>query len=475
MATKKKGGKKAAVIKKQPNLLAGRQRIPRTNTVYALPYYTHNGSDTEYLISNPNTNAQKAKLIFYGKKCQAKKTLSFTLKPNCTYNIKIRTIVPEHAGHAILIVVNPVVVHILYIRSGDFAVVGGELAGTDNLFKWLPTEKSRTYGFGYRSLALGHDTLEGAVYISNPYPTTLTGKLIFYDQKCKVARRHRVSIKPGCTYKYPFPKVRYGYGRIQLSRQAVINVLNFTASSKGIAAAELVGETNRIDGPAETPSPRTKILFDDTHNYPEHLSFYSSYEAALSSAGCTVAHHTSGSLTLSVLQQHHVLVVIGPYSEYSASEKIAITSFVNGGGGLMIVGEWSFYQPLTVALTALLNIFGANYDDNQVVDPTNYEDQTYYVLYDNQRNFLPHSIVDGLTQIKLFAGSSLSGGDGWTTIIETDDDSVPARRPIVICRPFGAGRIVAFCDSSFLTNVFIQSYDNEAFGLRCAEWLLFRI
>ena len=168
-------------------------------------------------------------------------------------------------------------------------------------------------------------------------------------------------------------------------------------------------------------------------------------------------------------------LALGLSLEYSASEKAAITSFVNGGGGLLIVGEWSFYQPLTVALSALLNIFGANYDDNQVEDPTNYEDQTYYVLYDNQRNFLPHPIVDGLTQIKLFAGSSLSGGDGWKTIIETDDDSVPARRPIVICRPFGAGRIVAFCDSTFLTNVYIQSYDNKAFGLRCAEWLLFRI
>jgi len=456
--------------------LADRLGVARSLRAYALPYHTVSGTDTEYLISNSNAKAVKVTFVVFGKKCKIAKKQQFTLNPNCTKSLRLRAIVPEHAGHTILTSTADLVAHILYLRQKDVAVVGGELAGQDNLFAWLRQEKSRTYGFGYRALALGHDRLDGAVFVSNPNSTALIGKLVFYDQQCRATRPRRVAVKPGCTARYPFPNGRYGYGRIQVSSQAVINVLHFAASSKGIAAAELVGEANKLQSPPIDPKPRSKILFDDTHGCrPGVTGDWTDYEAALVSTGYTVAHHTAPSVILTALKRHDVFVIAIARSSYSALEKKAISDFVNQGGGLLVVQDFG-NAPWSVPTREILNLFGANDDNNFIHDPTNnVGGQIDDVIFDYQRNFLAHPITNGWKYFHVDAAASLSGGAGWNTIVETDDDSVPARRPVVIARAFGAGRIVAFGDTNTWANHLINHLENKHFGIRCAEWLLFKI
>lgn len=476
MAIKRSTKPKTVRIANLPRYLADRLRVARPLRAYALPYHTINGTDTEYLISNPNAQAVNVTLVVFGKKCKIVKKLRFTLRPNCTRSIRLRAIEPEHAGHTILTSTADLVAHILYLRQKDVAVVGGELAGRDNLFSWLSHEKSRTYGFGYRALALGHDKLGGAVFVSNPNSKRLLGRLVFYNQKCRAERPLRVAVNPGCTAKYPFPNGRYGYGRIQVSGQAVINVLHFTASSQGVAAAELVGEANRLQSPPVNPKPRSRILFDDTHSCrPGVVGDWTDYESALVGAGYTVTHHTASSVTLPALKRHDVFVIAMARSSYSGSEKKAISDFVNQGGGLLVVQDFG-NAPWSVPTREILNLFGANDDNNFIHDPTNnVGGQIDDVIFDYQRNFLAHPITNGWKYFHVDAAASLSGGAGWNTIVETDDDSVPARRPVVIVRAFGAGRIVAFGDTNTWANHLINNLENKRFGIRCAEWLLFRI
>lgn len=456
--------------------LADRLKLTRMQRAYALPYYTIGGTDTEYLISNPNRDPVKVALLVFGKKCRIEKKKQFTLKPDCTKSLLLRAIVPDHAGHAILISSLDLICHLLYLRKKDIAVVGGELAGRDNLFSWKDKQISRTYGFGYRARALGHDTLGGKVFISNPNSTRLAGQLVFYDQKCRGIRPQRILIKPGCTAEYAFPKGRYGYGRVQVSDQAVINVLHFTASSKGLAAAELVGESNRLAMPPTDPKPGKKILLDDTHGCrPGVTGDWTEYEAALVSAGYTVAHYTAPSVTLAALKKHDMFAIVIARSSYTTAEKKAISDFVNQGGGLLIVQDFG-NAPWSVPTREILNYFGANDDNNFIHDPTNnVGGQIDDVIFDYQRNFLGHQITNGLKQFHVDAATSLSGGEGWTTIVETDDDSVPSRRPAVIVRSFGSGRIAAFGDSNTWADHLINNLENKHFGIRCAEWLLFRI
>lgn len=458
-------------------VLADNLKIDRPVTATALPYYNKDGGDTEYLLSNPNANIVTGLLAVFGKECRLLKRKKFKIKPHCSLSFRMRPQSPDHAGHAIVAADGQLVMHILYMTQQGMRVNGGELAGRDNLFHWSRYEKSRTYGFGYRSSALGQDTMDGAVFVSNPHSQVMSGRIAFLDEKCSPALVKGFRIRPGCTNAFRFPKNTYGYGRIKVSSQAVINVLHFTKGAKGLAAAELVGESNLLDAPADLPVPKKKILFDDTHGCrPGLVGDWIEYETALVNAGYSVSHYTASSVTLAALKKYDAFIIAVPRVSYSAAEKTAIADFVNDGGGLMIVQDFG-NAPWSAPTREILNLFGANDDNNFMEDPTNHylPGQTDDVVFDSQRNFLPHPIINGWNSFHVDAASSLSVDAAWTTVVETDDDSIPARRPAVIARSFGSGRVVAFGDSNTWADHLINNLDNKVFGVRCAEWILFRI
>ena len=444
---------------------------------YAVPYYTLKGSETEYLISNANSAAVDVTVAVFGKDCRLQKRLELNIKPNCTVSVRLRAIVSDQAGFSIVLAKGAeIVIHLLYYREGDTALSGGELAGRDNLYEWK-RETSRTYAFGYRSRPLGHDTLNGSVFVSAPHRSVLMGMIVFYGRDCKPVQKKRIRIKPGCTEHYDFPKQDFGYGLIRVSAQAVINVLHFAASARGLAAAELVGESNRVTVPIEPPLPRSKVLFDDTHRCrPGVTGDWTLFESAITGAGYSVAHYTAPAVTLAALQRYDVFVIAIPRAGYTATEKKAIADFVNNGGGLLVVQDFG-NAPWCAPTREILNHFGANDDNDTMQDPTNCFNPGQFddVVFDYQRNFYPHPIVNGWKMFHVDAAASLSGDSSWTTVVETDDDSTPPRRPAVIVRAFGAGRIVAFGDSNTWANHLIGNLENEKFGVRCIEWLLFRI
>lgn len=474
MVKKRKSQKKRSVNER---VLADKLKIGWPVTATALPYYTRDGGDTEYLLSNPNASVVSGLLAVFGKRCRLLERKKFKIKPHCTARFRMRVQSPDHAGHAIVAADGQLVMHLLYMTQQGMLVNGGELAGRDNLFQWRRNEKSRTYGFGYRSSALGHDEMDGAVFVSNPHNQGMSGKVAFLDEKCSLAQAKGFRIRPGCTTAFKFPKNTYGYGRIKVSSQAVINVLHFTKSAKGLAAAELVGESNLLDAPADLPGLKKKILFDDTHGCrPGIVGDWTEYETALNNAGYPVAHYTASSVTLAALKKHDAFVITVPRVNYTSAEKTAIVDFVNDGGGLMIVQDFG-NAPWSAPTREILNLFGANDDNNFMEDPTNHYLPGQYddVVFDSQRNFLSHPIVNGWNSFHVDAASSLSADGAWTTVVETDDDSIPARRPAVIARAFGSGRVVAFGDSNTWADHHINHLDNRVFGVRCAEWILFRI
>jgi hypothetical protein len=458
------------------NELAGKLMLLRPQRAYAIPYYTLDGNDTEYLISNPNNQVTQITLVIFGLKCEIVKREEITLKPNCTQTVRLRSIVAENAGQAILVSSLEIIAHILYLSEKSVAVTGGELAGSDNLFSWPRREQSRTYGFGYRAKAILGDSVMGSVFVSNPHQTAITGSIVFYNQKCSPTKPKSITIKPGCTVEYKFPKESYGYGRIQVSNQAVINVLHFAGHSKAVAAAELLDESNKLTVPSIDPKPKSKILFDDTHSCrPGATNDWTDYEKALTNVGFSVAHYTASVVTLVALKKYDVFVIVTPRLSYTSAEKKAISDFVNQGGGLLIVQDFG-NAPWSVPTREILNYFGANDDNNIIDDPTNNmgNGQIDDVIFDYQRNFFGHPITDGWKSFHVDAATSLFG-KGWDDIVETDDDSNPSRRPVLIARSFGEGRIVAFGDSNTWANHLIGNLENEKFGIRCAEWLLFRI
>jgi hypothetical protein len=478
MPTKKSSTKKGKdATTPDGHQLADSLVVPFVNGIYAVPYYTRDGDDTEYLISNPNPSLVTVAVVVFGRDCRIVKKVEFKLKPNCTQSVHLRPIQPGVASFSLILAQGgELVVHLLYSRSGDLAIVAGELAGLDDLFN-PRNEGTRTYAFGYRTQPYAADKTIGSVFVSNPNNTVITGQVLFFGQKCQLVNRKRFEINPGCTQGFDFPKDDFGYGLVEVSRQPVINVLHFAESAKGLTAAELVNEGNRVTGPVQPPKPKSRVLFDDTHGCRPGVSGdWTQYEAALVAAGYSVAHYTAPSVTLANLQQYDVFVIAIPRSNYTPTEKRIIVDYVNGGGGLLVVQDFG-NAPWSLPTREILNLFGATDDNNFMEDPTHCFTPGQFddVVFDYQRNFLPHPITNGWKSFHVDAATSLSGGAGWTTVVETDDDSTPPRRPAVLARPYGSGRVVGFGDSNTWADSLISHLENKTFGVRCIQWLLFVI
>ena len=444
--------------------------------VYGLPYFTRNGGDTEYLLSNPNGVGATATLTVFDRECKATKPIELKFAPHCTQSVRLRGIVPDNAGHAILAADTRLVAHLLYTTGAGVTVAGGELGGNDNLAVARIGSSTRTYSFGYRALALGKEKLSGAVFVSNPHAVDLNGVVVFYDQSCAAGTPVTFRIKAGCTREFPFPDAKFGYGLVGIEDQAIINVIHFTSEPRHIAATELVGERNLVDVPAIPPATRKAVVFDDTHLGGMQRG-WTTFDPALAAAGLSVTHITAPPLTAAALQNAEAVVIGMSPDAYSQAEIALLVAFVQGGGGLFLVtdfggGVWS------APMRAVLNAFGITDENNTASDPTNsWDGDPGHILFDNQRNFRAHPIVSGVSSLATNATPTLAASSGapWDTVIETDADTLPARRPILMARSFGAGRVVAFGDASAIRDTLLGTRDNKTLAVRCVQWVLFRI
>jgi hypothetical protein len=459
--------------------------VREDHAVYALPYYTRDGGDTEILVSNPGLAPVSGTLHVFGEDCRVvgRKAIR-RLGPNCTQSFRIRPIQPDFAGHVVLVVSAPVLVHVVYLRRDDLAIVGDSMTGVPELTGWLANERSRTYGFGYRAAPVRGSSAYagGSVFVSNPNSTPLAIDLVFYHQKCDEAGRERDEIKPGCTAEYPFPPGRFGYGRVQVSAPAVINVLHLAEEDRGgVAAAELLADGDRLAGGVPPRERHDRVLFDDTHGCrPGATGDMGQLETELTNAGLTVSHLT-GTLDLPTLEKHDVFVISVPRDYYTQAEETAIVDFVNRGGGLLVCQDYGLTPPLppspwTHPTREVLYLFGAADEENMAQDQQhNVSGHPAWIEFDTARNFTTHPIVQPLKQFTTDAVCTLSGGVGWETVAETDDDAAPPRRPVLIARGIGAGRVAAYGDSNTFADHRIGTANNAQLGVRCVEWLLFKI
>lgn len=448
---------------------------------YALPYYTRLGSDTEYLICNPGPVPVQGSLTVYGPECRpVGEPVSVRLDPNCTQSVRLRPIVPDHAGHAILDVSRPVVVGIVYLREGDATVVGNALAGRSALVGMPTRPAAKTYGFGYRTFPLGPDTLEASLFVSNPNPASLSGQLMIYGERCELLDQQQIGVRPGCTREYRLPAGHYGFGRIRVLAPAVLNLLHFSANAGGLTGAELLNEDIEVPEP---PPPGAGILIDDTHGCHSQptVDDLTVWESALASNGITVSHLSASPLTAAALQPYRALAVIVPLVAYDPAEVQVIFDFVNAGGGLLVAQDWGIdpsfgSQPWSGPTRSVMGAFGLTDDSNIAMDLTHNEaGDPFEIRFEAGRNFGPHPVVAGLTAISVAATCTLSGGGTWAAPVATDLDTRPPSRPVVMERDVGAGRVLVLGDSNILSSPTIGANENQTFAVRCAQRVLFSI
>ena len=258
-----------------------------------------------------------------------------------------------------------------------------------------------------------------------------------------------------------------------------------------IASFLVLGENGAVlaygTGVAPVPkkvSSKSRILYDQrttaTTSRAVPDTQWSQLNSSLTAGGLAVAYHahTNGRLTAAALQQSD-LVVIRPHDyTYDAAEKQALLDFVNQGGAMMVAGEWGPSIPSAPTIDLLAH-FGATYESNTIMDAAHSAGgYPSWVVYSAARNFIAHPINAGLAGLQSAAGSSLSGTQ-WQAILESDDDATPPRRPAVIVREMGSGRVFAVGDTNIWSNddlygPKISVADNRRFAIRSVNWLLSR-
>lgn len=224
----------------------------------------------------------------------------------------------------------------------------------------------------------------------------------------------------------------------------------------------------------QAPIARSRILFEArTNTNPDltYTGFWTEYKSDITARGYTFGHVTTGPITQDMLERWDVFVLRPHRYHYSDDEKAAIQQFAYGGKSVWIVAEHG--MPFTFPATQdAMSIFDIVHDNNKVTDPTNHELEEFWVIYEQGRNFSVHPILDGVNTIRLDAGATLSG-PGFATLVETDDDAVPAQRPVVVAKDYGSGRLLAIADSCFIRSDPYALYDNRQFAMQTTEWLLF--
>ena len=453
--------------------------VKKGHSAYALPYYTRADGDTELLLSNPGPAGVSGTAYVIGRKCTIVAKKRIKLGPDCTQSIRLRAIEPDNAGHVVVVASAPILAHVVYVRRGDLAIVGDSMTGVKETIGWLPGESSRTYAFGYRSLPLRDAFGGGSVFVSNPNASTMLVKVLFFHEKCELAEKDGSKIRAGCTAEFPFPRGHFGYGRIQVSAPAVMNVLHFADEEGSIAAAELLAEGDRIDTGIPERERKGRVLIDHTHQCRPSSGDWSQYEATLSGAGYTVTQ-LSGTLDLATLEQHDVFVVSMARDVYTPAELSAMQTFVNNGGGLLVCQDFGNQPPIplppwVIPTRGVLNAFGATDDNNAAQDVLhNLAGQPTHLVLETGRNFGSHPIVQPLKRWTTGTPCTLSGA-GWDTVTETDADAAPPNRPLLIARAHGSGRVVAIGDSNTFADHLAGEPQNQELGVRCVSWLLFEI
>jgi hypothetical protein len=240
-----------------------------------------------------------------------------------------------------------------------------------------------------------------------------------------------------------------------------------------------------------------KVLLDARSPiFNSQFGGYSGAISLLTSHGYTVDLFTTGTLSLSLLQQYCCLVIVcGDYA-FSAGEISDILAFVNGGRGLLFLGEWGG-KFTSVSGESIMSALGVTLNHDELRDPTDYATYIYWV---NIHTFpVAHPVTCGIQTFRVFATGTFVVTSPATTIATGDDDSYAYPDPpgdtsdsagvpgfeatpplhgsfesILAVSSYGSGRAVIFGDSNIFASGNpdgINQADNRVLWMNIFAWL----
>jgi len=197
----------------------------------------------------------------------------------------------------------------------------------------------------------------------------------------------------------------------------------------------------------------------------------------------------SDSLTYDILKNYDILIIKTP-SHYQPAEVDAIVRFVENGGGLFLIGDHTNFAGTGTNLNQISKQFGIEFG----FDAVNTMNGT---LYYYKRGLLPHPVVKYMPNLDFMTGCSLKAPlEGEPVILgfglradpgefasvgffretRTNDpaqvtDTVWGLINQAVAAKYGKGRVVAFSDSTIISNFRIFFGGSANFVIGAMEYL----
>jgi hypothetical protein len=202
-----------------------------------------------------------------------------------------------------------------------------------------------------------------------------------------------------------------------------------------------------------------------------------------------MVRHRDAPLTDDDLQADDVLIIKVPTRSFSAAEVESIASFVERGGGLMLIGEHTNYQRSSTFMNPLARRFGFEFRTDNVYSMRG---KVYEIPY--QPAVVPHPIVQHAQTLNFatpcsvaarpYSGRAVIRGlalknlpadyHSYENFMPQPGDRAETRYGAFIqlwATQYGKGRVVAFTDSTIFSNFSAFEPDTAELMLGMIEWL----
>ncbi|TWP35478.1 DUF6421 family protein [Leekyejoonella antrihumi] len=207
---------------------------------------------------------------------------------------------------------------------------------------------------------------------------------------------------------------------------------------------------------------------------------------ALRSRGFEVTGHTAGRLRAAALQDTDVLVIDHPAdgrSErvvgelppvFERAEIDAVEEYVRAGGGLVVLAECN-QDTYGSNLGELLARFGVRITSTMVQETAQggrrHHGNASWVLAE-MGGGLGQGLLAGVDELCFYRAGVIDITDAKDPVVlaRTSGTAAPAREPLAVALPFGAGRVVVLADSDLVGDDSIEELDHARFWTNIVTW-----
>lgn len=231
---------------------------------------------------------------------------------------------------------------------------------------------------------------------------------------------------------------------------------------------------------AEAWTVRSEIARAIQPSHPEDSS-YGRAAALLREHDLDVAAHADGALDADALAHADVLVIAHPSDpaweqvvpggspRFTAHELDAIEAFVNGGGGLIVLGEQE-QAKYGNNVNELLDRFEIEIDNRTVSDYEHHKASPHWILAELQRPVGGVDLLARVEQACFYRATTLSLRNGARVLARTSPTASAPHAPLLAVTEHGTGRVVVLGDSDLFGDDCIGDLDHADLWLNLVHW-----